>query len=77
MFLNCSLIQSIEELRIHHHLLPKLPTSYYTDRTIWAANIKPYVASKSGIDLAADFNSNHGNYHVIKTHDDSRYKLKV
>ena len=68
---------SKEELRIRH-LLPKPPTSYYTDRTIWAANIKPFVACKSGKDLVTEFNNNNGNYRadailVIKTHNDSRY----
>ena len=70
-----------EELR-KRHLLPKPPTSYYTDRTIWAANIKSFVANKSGKDLVTEFNINNGNYRadaivVINTYNDARFKMKI
>ena len=70
-----------EELR-KCHLLPKPPNSYYTDRTIWAANIKSFVASKSGKDLVTEFNSNNKDYKadtivVVNTHNEVRFKLKI
>lgn len=64
------------------NLNPKPPSTYYSERTIYAGNIRPFIANSDGKTLIADFNQSNKNMtavsiFVIPTYNEYRFKLKI